>query len=44
MATSHLAVRFDKADISLADLEHLLTTLDYRTLIPPTTQAAQATF
>jgi len=41
-ASSRLDVSFDKADISLADLEHLLTTLGYRALEPQTVQAAQA--
>lgn len=42
MATSQLDVRFDKADISLSDPEHRMTTLDYRALNPQTVQAAQA--
>ena len=41
-ASSRLAVRYDKARISLADLEHLLTSLGYRALEPQTVQAAQA--
>ncbi len=41
-ASSRLSVRYDKARITLTDLEHLLTTLGYRALELQTVQAAQA--